>query len=170
MSITEQPSEAMIPLDRDNARLALWKAIEAIKIGNKWDDKLIIDNLAKSSIYLAMKAAEQPRTDAGEVESVRKRLDLFTTCGCGDDDWPQLRHDVQRAFDKALATPLVDQGVVERVTAKQIDQIVTETMNETFANASGGGRFSMNEVIRSAVCKALAAISPQLGDEETNDG
>jgi len=40
-------------LDTDAARLALWKAIQEIKIGNATDDKLIIANLAAQSVFLA---------------------------------------------------------------------------------------------------------------------
>lgn len=37
----------------DEATVALWQAIEAIKFGNPTDDKLIVRNLAKAGIYLA---------------------------------------------------------------------------------------------------------------------
>lgn len=40
-------------LNIDEARLALWKAIENIVYGNKWDDKLILAELAKLNVYLA---------------------------------------------------------------------------------------------------------------------
>ena len=64
------PSDATVSeaifLNRDEARLALWKAIEAITIGNKWDDKLIIDNLTEAGVYLAMTSArEQPVGNEG---------------------------------------------------------------------------------------------------------
>ncbi len=45
--------EVAVLLDTDNARLALWKAIQSIQIGNPTDDKLIIANLAKQGVYLA---------------------------------------------------------------------------------------------------------------------
>lgn len=40
-------------LGRDDARLALHKAIHAIEFGNKTDDKLIIAQLADQGVYLA---------------------------------------------------------------------------------------------------------------------
>lgn len=36
----------------DHARLALWQAIEAIKISNKTDDKLILENLRKAGFWI----------------------------------------------------------------------------------------------------------------------
>lgn len=39
-------------VDRDAARLALFNAIRAIKIGNSDDDKLILDNLRKSGFWI----------------------------------------------------------------------------------------------------------------------
>jgi len=44
-------------LNTDEARLAVWQAIEAITIGNATDDKLIVANLAKAGVYLATQPA-----------------------------------------------------------------------------------------------------------------
>ena len=41
-------------LSQDDARLALFQAIEAITIGNKTDDKLILAKLREQGIWLAL--------------------------------------------------------------------------------------------------------------------
>lgn len=40
-------------LSKDDAETALFRAIWDIKIGNKTDDKLILENLRKAGIWLA---------------------------------------------------------------------------------------------------------------------
>jgi hypothetical protein len=32
-------------------------------------------------------------------DNLVERLNLFVTCGCGDDEWPQLRFDTVAALD-----------------------------------------------------------------------
>jgi len=64
-------------LNTDEARLAVWQAIEAITIGNATDDKLIVANLAKGGIYLAT----QPATSQ-EGEGVWAALDDRATVAC----------------------------------------------------------------------------------------
>ena len=50
-----------VPLDVDNARLALWKAIGNIQFGNKTDDKLILDELRKLGVWLITAAPKVTR-------------------------------------------------------------------------------------------------------------
>lgn len=58
-------------LDRDDARLALWKAISNIKIGNRDDDKLIVAELAKLGFAIAaIDAAPSPPQDGDVRERV----------------------------------------------------------------------------------------------------
>ena len=60
----EQP---VVLLSRDDARLKLWQAIEAIKIGNRTDDKLIIEELRKLGVFLCAttsKPAQEPADTA----------------------------------------------------------------------------------------------------------
>lgn len=54
-------------LDVDAARLALWKAIQNIEIGNKWDDKLILDELRKLGIRLVA-TPFAPREESGGMK------------------------------------------------------------------------------------------------------
>lgn len=37
------------------------------------------------------------------IDELIERLNLFTTCGCGDDDWPPLRRDVATALSTQRA-------------------------------------------------------------------
>lgn len=55
-----QPNIAPEPLNIDDARLALWQAIKNIKIGNKTDDKLILDELSKLGYWIAKMAPSAP--------------------------------------------------------------------------------------------------------------
>lgn len=49
-----------------------------------------------------------------DAEAVVARLNSFTTCGCGDDDWPLLRHDTVHLIDALSATPAIrDQAFEE---------------------------------------------------------
>lgn len=41
------------------------------------------------------------------TEAIVARLNSFVTCGCGDDEWPQLRYDTVKLIDAmASARPL----------------------------------------------------------------
>lgn len=40
-------------LSKDDAETELWKAIEGIRLGNKTDDKLILENLRQAGVWLA---------------------------------------------------------------------------------------------------------------------
>jgi hypothetical protein len=44
-------------LSRDEARLALWRAIQEVVVGNPTDDKLILENLYKSGVWLCLLSA-----------------------------------------------------------------------------------------------------------------
>ena len=44
-------------LNRDEARLALWRAIQEVVAGNKTDDKLIFENLRKAGVWLCRVSA-----------------------------------------------------------------------------------------------------------------
>lgn len=48
-TVKGEPSE----LNLDEQRLAVWQAIQAIKIGNKWDDKAIVRNLHEAGYVVA---------------------------------------------------------------------------------------------------------------------
>lgn len=54
-------------LSWDEACVTLWKAIEAIKLGNKTDDKLILRNLREAGIWLARSAPASGEGQQGEV-------------------------------------------------------------------------------------------------------
>ena len=45
----------------------------------------------------------QPFVTATVEAGLAERIDTFTTCGCGDDDWPLMRHDIQRHFESQSA-------------------------------------------------------------------
>jgi hypothetical protein len=44
-------------LSRDEARLALWRAIQEVVAGNPTDDKLILENLYRSGVWLCLLSA-----------------------------------------------------------------------------------------------------------------
>ena len=44
-------------LSRDEARLALWRAIQEVVVGNPTDDKLILENLYRSGVWLCLLSA-----------------------------------------------------------------------------------------------------------------
>ena len=45
-------------------------------------------------VWLIERLEATPSVDRGDVGELFNRLNSFTTCGCCDDDWPQLRHDL----------------------------------------------------------------------------
>jgi hypothetical protein len=55
---TPQPAVPEVRvLSRDEARLALWKAIQEVVAGNPTDDKLILENLYRSGVWLCLLSA-----------------------------------------------------------------------------------------------------------------
>lgn len=65
------------------------------------------------------------KTPEHDEALVEQRLLNFTTCGCGDDEWPHLRHDVLsliRTTDAARIAELERQLVeYQRPTAEQVE-------------------------------------------------
>lgn len=54
-ALAEQPAQQQEPvawLSRDDARLALWDAINKREFGNPTDDKLILDHLRKNGLWI----------------------------------------------------------------------------------------------------------------------
>ena len=67
-------------LSRDEARLALWKAINSREFGNPTDDKLILDHLRQQGLWIGKVtspalAAEQPVPTDKDSLTVQSRLD-----------------------------------------------------------------------------------------------
>lgn len=64
------------PLNRDDARVALWEAIGNIKIGNTDDDKLILAELDKLGYWVCkvVKVCAAPTGD-------------FSFCGADSSSW-----------------------------------------------------------------------------------
>jgi hypothetical protein len=77
-------------LDRDESRLALWQAIQAVKIGNPTDDKLILENLRSAGVGLA-------------------RFDATLTAPLSREDvLEEAASVVQRAYDNGLIGEDID--------------------------------------------------------------
>lgn len=81
--------EGLVELSRDECHLALWKAIEAIKLGNKTDDKLILDNLRDQGVWLHRFKGCVSHPD----RAIREHLDGDDLCQECCDQWARNEGD-----------------------------------------------------------------------------
>ncbi len=65
-STQQQAGQAAAWLSWDEACLALWQAIDAIKLGNKTDDKLILRNLRAAGLWIAASEASGGGSRSGD--------------------------------------------------------------------------------------------------------
>lgn len=84
----EQHGCGPLSLGRDEARLALFQAIEAVKLGNKTDDKLILEELRKLGVWLYRACAWCGRAPIREV------LDGEALCQDCCDKWARAQREV----------------------------------------------------------------------------
>ena len=58
-ALAQEHAEPVAWLSRDDARLALWRAINERKFGNPTDDKLILEHLRQNGLWIGKYAAQQ---------------------------------------------------------------------------------------------------------------
>ena len=70
----EQPKqEPVVWLSRDEARLALWKAINSREFGNPTDDKLILDHLRQQGLWIGKVTSPVPP----DIEALRRDAERY---------------------------------------------------------------------------------------------
>ena len=70
----EQPKQEPVAwLSRDEARLALWKAINSREFGNPTDDKLILDHLRQQGLWIGKVTSPAPP----DAEALRRDADRY---------------------------------------------------------------------------------------------
>ena len=70
----EQPKpEPVAWLSRDEARLALWKAINSREFGNPTDDKLILDQLRQQGLWIGKVTSPTPP----DAEALRRDAERY---------------------------------------------------------------------------------------------
>ena len=109
----QQPAaaqEAVVWLSKDEAQLALFKAIQAIRFGNPTDDKMILDNLRHEGLWIG-RYANSPVTaapvDGRDVRSAIAGLEGSVAVG-SDGEWVSVRRAARDAAVMALRNVSLD--------------------------------------------------------------
>ncbi|CAM4133514.1 hypothetical protein KESI111651_04175 [Kerstersia similis] len=125
-------------LTRDEQRLALWEAIQAIKIGRLDDDKLILTNLHAAGFVVAradtVAAQAQPDSRAADeiVSGLYRKFKEWSKRGFGPDDvtWCEVRAAVMDLMAVQRQKPVSGaDGLPEEETCQECQgngEIVTD--------------------------------------------
>lgn len=161
----------------DQQRLVLWQAINSIKIGNKWDDKLILSNLHKAgyviSSYAAVAAQAQPEgvTLGGCLETLFRLGEYLGVDYAASRKAPGAPSGVYiKAIEekelKARDAALEEAAVAMEQTSRQGGALVIRAIksgSEAQQPVSGADGVPSNDAIESLV-KSLGWMDYDLGD------
>ena len=158
--------EAVTWLSKDDAQLALFQAIQAIKLGNPTDDKMILANLREAGLWIGRYAAA-PVAAAQEAVAIHqfRHQDSSDWYDVTPEDHPHVFNDPDFVVRTVYAAPVATAPVVD---GRDVRAAIAG-IEGSVAVGSDGEWVSVRRTARDAAVTALRNLSSDCGSAEVID-